>query len=1209
MHRRRLQEFGLHSIVSGLVEWAHDDGANKVERDGAMKQTGMKLKGITSRVLVKVCVGAFGIVLLISGFALVLPVETAVAQSAVGLISGSVVDVQGASVPGSTVTVINEATGTRQSTQTNESGYFVFPALFPATYTVTAEKEGFKKLEKTGVVLVASERLSVGNLELSLGATTTSVTVTGAGAPVETTSSQISATISTSEISALPSLGRDYVALTAVLPGSNYIGWGNALLGETSSAAFFNGMAPPVSAIAPNSPVFFTTNGVDSGIAEVSADAAEPTLDSIQDVHVLEANYEAQYGRMAGAIINVTTKSGTSNFHGGLYYYLRNEDLNANDFFNNRIGQPTPRYRYNTFGGTLGGPLWGPGPFKSLKDKLFFFFDYDNEPSSVPAGARTYLMPTTLERQGDFSQSYIPGTNELYTVIDPLTGQQFPGNIIPGSRWNPVMQKVMNIFPLPNFTNAAVSLRQYNYVISDSNSMPTNLESLRMDYNPAPKWQVFGRWQRSYFGQTGRTTGTGIFGGWLNGTQSYDWRVQRVEGGATYTFSPHMVNQIAAGWTRQYEWTLTPPSTLSQFQSTTLGINFPNPYPNLNPLNLLPSMFFNNGVNWGYDPRLPLNDQYTGWSVSDGLTDVIGNHQLKFGVYVDTEWSYQPHHSGQWNNAGSGIFSFSAPNPSNPFNTGNSYAEALLGYFDNYTYATAKVNLDLTQKDLEWYAQDNWRATKKLTLSYGLRFTKDIPQNNGNCFGSQIDLSLYNPSEAPPLFQPVIVNGTRMMENPVTGALAPAAYEGYFVPGVGNPTPGALSACTAGWHGYFKGKGVLVAPRLGFAFDPFGNDKTVVRGGFGMFYGPRTNWGTMYGDVENAPTNFFPVQFYGNISTFATQAGLLSPSTEQLLDPNAGLPYSLQWSLGIQRHLGFKTVLGVSYVANVQRHGERAYNLNEVPYGAEFLPQNQDPTSGTPLPDEYFAPYPGYGPIIYDTWVDNANYNSLQATLDRRFTKNLTFGVAYTWSKSLDDNARTKYLPSSLTYGPSYLNRANRLTADWVWSVPRLSRFWSNWLTRSTLDHWEASGIASFISGPPGTAACSTTTGENITGGGDGYQCIMTGNAVLPKSKRTFNAYMNTSVFAMPSVGNIGNQWVTSFYGPGVNNWDISLMKNIPIKEKVTTQLRCDMFNTFNHVQFSSVNNSAVFDPASGQQVNTGFGQLSGDMGPRIIQVALRLTF
>jgi hypothetical protein len=296
-------------------------------------------------------------------------------------------------------------------------------------------------------------------------------------------------------------------------------------------------------------------------------------------------------------------------------------------------------------------------------------------------------------------------------------------------------------------------------------------------------------------------------------------------------------------------------------------------------------------------------------------------------------------------------------------------------------------------------------------------------------------------------------------------------------------------------------------------------------------------------------------------------------------------------------------------VANTSHKTPYSINLNAVPYGAEFLPQNQDRTVGTPLPDNYFRPYPGYGSISYNIWGGNGNYNSLQVTLNRRFKHNLTYGVAYTWSKSLDDNRSTTYLPGSLTYGPNSLNMPNRLTADWVWSLPKASQFWKNWLSRSVLDNWDLSGIASFISGTPLSVGLSTTNGENITGGGDGAKVIVTANPILPKGQRTFNSYFNTSVFALPAVGTIGNQWTPSLRGPGVNDWDLALIKAIRFKERVSTQLRFEAYNAFNHTQFSSVNTTAQFNPATGKEVNGAFGQLNGDRGPRIMQVSFRIAF
>src|SRR5579872_4868495 len=1125
--------------------------------------------------------------------------RTAFPQASHGLISGTVEDPQSAPVPEARVTAQNVLTTARLITRSNESGYFVFPEVLPGTYTLIVEKEGFQKLERTGVIVLPADRRSVGTLQLPLGSVQSVVTVAGETIPVETTSSQQSAVITAAEMASLPSLGRDYMALTRTLPGSNYVGEGNASLGTVSSQAKFQGLAY-------NTAVNVNTNGVFSSISNYSWDDAPSVMDNIQDVKVLTANYEPQYGKVEGAVINVTTKSGTTKFHGGAYYYLRNEDLNANDFFNNRNGLPRSRYRYNTLGGTLGGPVYLPGRFSNLRNKLFFFLSLDDEPSTVPEGPRYYLVPTQQERQGDFSQSYLPGTNQAVAIYDPLTKQPFTGNAIPSSQVNSLMQKVLNIFPLPNFTNRQISNGAYNYVIGDSNSNPTNLESLRIDYALADKWNIFGRWQRSFYGSNGRNE-PGISAGWMNGTQSYNNTHERFEFNVTYTISPSMVNQFAIGHFMNYEKNEAPQSTIDQFVATKQGIQFPQPYPQNNPLNLFPAMSFTNGPSFSYDPRFPMDNYTAGYSVSDGFNYIYKDHQLKFGVYADLEMQHQPNHAGGGSFAGS--FSFSNPNPNNPFNAGYSYAEALLGYFDSYSVSTARVLDANTARTFEWYAQDNWRVTKKLTLNYGARFTFDIPQAIAGNNGAELNFGLYKASAAAPLYQPVLVNGVRMTQNPVTGELAPPIYLDKFVPGAGSPAPGSVTVGSPDWNGLFTGKGVQVAPRFGFAYDVFGDGKTAIRGGVGAFFAQRTFSGQIYGDIVNPPTVFYPTQYYGNINTFASATGLLSPSSEQYLDPKSGLPYTLQWSLGIQREIGVKSVLGVAYVANASRKTPYSYNLNEVPYGAQFRPQNQDPTTNTPLPDDYFRPYPGYASINYNNWGDNGNYNSLQVTLNRRFQHNLTLGAAYTWAKSLDDNRSTTYLPGSLTYGPNSLDMRHRLTADWVWNVPNVSRLWKNWLSRSVFDNWEISGIASFISGTPLNVSLGTTNNLNITGGGDGARVIATGSPVLPKGQRTFNQYFNTSVFALPAVGTIGNQWTSFMHGPGVNDWDIAFSKNIRVKDKAAAQLRFEGYNLFNHTQFSGVNTSAQFNPSTGQQVNLSFGQLNADRGPRIIQVSARVTF
>lgn len=716
------------------------------------------------------------------------------------------IDQQGSSIPGASVTVTNQLTTARQIAQTDTSGYFVFPEVLPGTYTLSVEKDGFEKFEQTGLAVLAADRINAGTLQLKLGSTKAVVTVTAETTRVQTTSSGQSAVVTDSQMAALPSIGRDYMALIRTLPGSTYLGEGNASLGQTTPQMFFNGDAHPTT-------TYISTNGVFASIANYSWDQGPTVMDNIQDVKVLTSNYEPQYGKVNGAVINVTTKSGTTDFHGAAYYYLRNEDLNANDFFSNRLGQKRSRYRYNTFGGTLGGPVYIPH-WTSLRNKLFFFLSLDDEPSAVPEGPRTYLMPTAAERTGNFTNSFVPGTTTHVTVLDPTTGQPFnPAYVVPTGRQNTTMQNVLNFFPLPNFTNTAISNGNYNYVVNDSNSNPTNLESLRIDYAASAKWHIFGRWQRSYYGSTGRQE-PGIYSGWENGTQSYDNRDVRFELNFAYSFNPHAVNEFVIGHFKNYEYNVVPQSTLNQFTASS-AISFPQPYPQNDPLNLFPAMSFTYGPSFSYINRLPLDDYTAAYSYADNFTYLYKEHQFKAGFYVDSEHAFQPHHAGSGQFAGQ--FSFTDPNPSDPYNAGYSYAEALLGYFVSYSNVTTRVTDTVSANALEWYAQDHWQATKKLSLNFGARFTYDRPQVINGTDGAVFRFSNYSASSAPPLFQPILVNGVRMMQDPLNGQIFPAAYYNRFVPGVGSPAPGATPVTSSSFPGIFNSQGVVIAPRFGFA--------------------------------------------------------------------------------------------------------------------------------------------------------------------------------------------------------------------------------------------------------------------------------------------------------------------------------------------------------------------------------------------------------
>jgi len=1100
------------------------------------------------------------------------------------------------------VRLVDQLNATSQTTQTNGDGYFVFAQLRPGKYTLSVEQSGFTKLEQRDILVLTADRLSVGTLILKVGTGTQVVTITSETAPVQTTSSEQSAVISASEMAALPVLGNDYVSLTKIIPGSTYLGDGNTTLGGISSQSSFMG-------IAQQSAAYFSTNGVFSSLSNVSWDDSPTVVANIQDVKIQVSGYEPERGKAQGAVLDVTTKSGAKDFHGSLWYAFRNEALNANDYFNNLNGQPKSRYRYNTITGTLGGPLFIPRLYDRERSKLFFFFSYDNEPSTVPQGLNEFQMPTELERNGDFSQSFFPGTTQQIPVYNPITHQQYAGNVVDPGQIVPTMQKFLNWFPMPNFTNTAVSKGLYNYVIPAAADNSIYQTSIRLDYVPNDKWRIFGRWQYGFFGFTG-IDGYGIYAGW-NRPQSVHSDSHRLELNATYAINPHTINEIAAGGILSGGTTPVPASTLAEFQMEPTGINLPQLYPQTNPLGLIPGFNFNDlpkGPNFQYDPRFPQDNTFYALSIADNLSYTHKNHQMKFGIYFDDEYQNQRHHLGSVSPGG--LFNLNGANPSNPFNVGYSFAEALLGYFDSNIQVTNYLDDGNTAKALQWYAQDNWQVSRRLSVNYGLRFSYDIPQAITGGDGAVLHLNQYDPAVAPVLFQPVLVNGVRMMQNPLNGETFPAGYLDYYVPGSGSYAPGSVSFGSPDWRGIYNSQHVVAEPRVGFAYDLFGDGKTAIRGGVGRFVAMRTFSGSIFGYIINPPAVFYPTSLYGNITDPGAVPGLLSPPSTNYGNPNSKLPYSYSWSLGVQRALGFNSVLSATYVGFVSRNNPYSFNKNEVPYGAEFLPENQDPTTGTPLPDDYFRPYPGYSRINDSEWGNNANYNSLQMTFNRGMSHGLSYGASYTYSKALDDRKSTTYVPYSLTYGPSTNDMRNRLTPYWVWELPKASEHWNNGFSRWALDNWEISGLASFVSGQPMNVNLSTTNNENITGGGDGARVIITANPVLPKSQCSFDHYFNPNVFALPDTGQIGNAWNgAAFYGPGVNDWDIVVAKHFRFGERVDTQLRAEMYNTFNHPQWSSVNNTALFDPSTGDQLNSALGRITGDRGPRIVQLALRIGF
>ncbi|MBI3698189.1 MAG: hypothetical protein HY238_25555, partial [Acidobacteria bacterium] len=470
------------------------------------------------------------------------------------------------------------------------------------------------------------------------------------------------------------------------------------------------------------------------------------------------------------------------------------------------------------------------------------------------------------------------------------------------------------------------------------------------------------------------------------------------------------------------------------------------------------------------------------------------------------------------------------------------------------------------------------------------------------------------------LFLPALdANGRRVARNPLTGELTSPPLIGVYVPNSGDVINGMVVGTDTTYPAGFKEQQpVQLEPRLGFAYDVFGDGKMALRASGGIFHNTRTVGGPpVVASKFNPPRQFNPTLYYGNMESILGASSYLAPAgTVYGFEKASKTPVLYSYTFGLQRDVGYGTVVDVAYVGRVTRHVLQIRNLNLVPYGARFLPQNADPTNpATSLNDNFFRPYPGYGNINYYENGGTTNYNALQVTANRRFTRGLQFGLAYTWSMAMavstnEQSTVSTYAPRRVwNYGKSTFDQTHNLVLNYIWDVPKLSRRWDNPATRIVFDNWQVAGFTAFVSGTPSGVGFSTVDSIDITGGGDGARIIVTGKAPLPHGDRSFLRWFDTSVFARTPKGSAGNAPKDVIRLPGTNNWDISLFKNFPIKSEARyVQLRWEMYNAFNHTQFATVDTTARFD-VQGNQVNTRFGQVITARAARVMQASLRLTF
>jgi hypothetical protein len=1191
------------------------------------------------------CAAIFGALLLLAG--------TAQAQQSFGSISGVVQDSQGGVVPGAKVELTNMEQGVlvRELT-TSAEGTFTITPLPPANYSLAVDAPGFRRFVQNDIKVYAQDRIGLPPIMLELGASSDSITVEAGGVQLQTVSAERSGVLSGTQIMELASNTRNFTDLLKTVAGFNV---------DTNNA---NGLRVDQNAIAVDGTSVMDVGNNTAGTWRLNSDI-------IAEFKVLTNGQQAEFGRASGANITIVTKSGGKEFHGVGYEFYRNEWMNANTFTNNYSGLSRPRNRNSTFGFTLGGPVILPKGLNRLaKDKLFFFTNFEFQRPRVFDNLVSLTVPTALERTGDFSKSTSNG--KAVTVKDPQNnGAPFAGNLIPQSRWNSYGLQLMNVYPTPNRLGIDPG---YNYQYQFSGSDSRNDETVRVDYNISDRFKFFFRWIHNRQDllssgglNTNNTVGIGAFRA-LRGAVSGS-------GNLTIIITPTLTNDFTYGNSRN--WLPNEPDPQSGYLRANAKVTLPLLYPDADKLaNLIPNMSFGSEVPNAptiYISGMPYDNENPTQNITDNVAKVFSAHTMKAGLFIETSTKRQT--ATIVNN---GRLNFSTDS-ANPGDTGWDYSNMLLGNYQAYDQSNTYRKGFYAYKSFEWYVQDNWKLRPNLTLDYGIRFSKLNPWYEQQDQISSFVPSIFDPKQQVTLYRPALVNGARVAVNPLTGQSAPAALIGAIVPGSGNTSDGILTPANAGPLGLTRGliqdRGVHFAPRFGLAFTPGGPaGKTVIRLGGGLFY-ERIQGNMIFNQINFPPGVLTPKIYYGNLNSIGTSSGTLFPLAAGGLGPEGKLPTILNYNVTVQRQLPWNLVLDVGYVGTQTRHGLARQAFNAPAFGAAWLAQNQDPSKATTastvlgdnaLPVDLLRPYPGYVGIgaavgqsglgaggFISTYNSSANYNGLQVALNRRVNRSISFGLTYSWSKAMGTDTDYQFVANPLNhkvadYGLLTFDRTQDLTFNYIYNVPALSKkvaAFNNPVTRIVFDNWQLTGISSFMSGAPvaiGSTASNqvswagsyavqgvsaATLNRRITGNEDwSPRPVLSCNPNLAGGDRTLYAAFNTSCFHPAPVGSTGmDSAIRPLRGPGIENFDVSVYKNVPFtsNEKRYLQFRFEFYNLFNHTQWSFMNVSPTFD-AAGNITNLagtngggryGFGALNtvrtaaGAGGPRQIQLGVKLYF